>query len=98
MPPCGARLDNLALLKGVTRISIHAPREGRDSVWTAWSDREYAFQSTRPLRGATAVQSFVLPSGHISIHAPHAGRDADIAKYNEAKEAISIHAPHAGRD
>ena len=34
------------------------------------------FQSTRPVRGATSVQAYVLQACEISIHAPRAGRDA----------------------
>ena len=33
------------------------------------------FQSTRPMRGATAPESLCPICGAISIHAPHAGRD-----------------------
>ena len=55
------------------------------------------FQSTRPMRGATFLQSPIGPPAVISIHAPHAGRDASFARALDA-QAISIHAPHAGRD
>ena len=33
------------------------------------------FQSTRPMRGATAILNTKTEGGTISIHAPHAGRD-----------------------
>jgi len=33
------------------------------------------FQSTRPMRGATAIFEPVYVNEQISIHAPHAGRD-----------------------
>ena len=33
------------------------------------------FQSTLPMRGATALHRFRLNRKHISIHAPHAGSD-----------------------
>ena len=55
------------------------------------------FQSTRPMRGATAPYAGVLRSLRISIHAPHAGRDVAILEGCGSSE-ISIHAPHAGRD
>ena len=56
-------------------ISIHAPRAGRDATAdteTPWDDE---FQSTRPVRGATALEILQLALGQISIHAPRAGRD-----------------------
>ena len=56
-----------------------------------------AFQSTRPIRGATVPVSLRHVALEISIHAPHTGRD------NKERNAlylhfISIHAPHTGRD
>ena len=39
--------------KGDTGISIHAPLAGRDGPVQRWFTSECAFQSTRPLRGAT---------------------------------------------
>ena len=35
------------------------------------------FQSTRPMRGATAFAIFDYLYSTVSIHAPHAGRDCD---------------------
>ena len=34
-------------------ISIHAPREGSDMVLVLWIMRDFSFQSTLPVRGAT---------------------------------------------
>ena len=58
-----------------------------------------AFQSTRPLRGATAgsVSSMTIHL-MISIHAPLAGRDINYLDINGVDKNISIHAPLAGRD
>ena len=57
-----------------------------------------AFQSTRPIRGATKALVGHQVAADISINAPHTGRDSQIcAKYTE-QFAISIHAPHTGRD
>ena len=36
---------------------------------------DFLFQSTRPMRGATATKGYKVPIVIISIHAPHAGRD-----------------------
>ena len=40
-------------------ISIHAPREGSDCVLWVPADQVEAFQSTLPVRGATAGQVLV---------------------------------------
>ena len=57
----------------------------------------FAFQSTRPMRGATGCAvGFDVPVS-VSIHAPHAGRDCRMI-VSEPVEGVSIHAPHAGRD
>ena len=55
------------------------------------------FQSTRPVRGATATEMACLVWFMISIHAPRAGRD-QIQRLYENAAKISIHAPRAGRD
>ena len=56
-----------------------------------------AFQSTRPLRGATDYLTWTTANDIISIHAPLAGRDKVIAFIAHTLR-ISIHAPLAGRD
>ena len=49
-------------LVGETVISIHAPLAGRDNVAYNIDCMEYIFQSTRPLRGATAPSfTHILP-------------------------------------
>ena len=57
-------------------ISIHAPREGCDFIIPPASLECMVFQSTHPVRGATAnlktTQSSVTV---ISIHAPREGCD-----------------------
>ena len=55
------------------------------------------FQSTRPVRGATATISRMMTERSISIHAPRAGRDGENI-YATILRSISIHAPRAGRD
>ena len=55
------------------------------------------FQSTRPVRGATAFDIEELIVHNISIHAPRAGRDLDVQTVARCR-GISIHAPRAGRD
>ena len=52
--PCGARRGPDDRFHGYTMISIHAPHAGRDfGDYTVRVD-DSVFQSTRPMRGATA--------------------------------------------
>ena len=79
-------------------ISIHAPLAGRDVKSLTHWQRLWAFQSTRPLRGATILlMSSPRKLVIISIHAPLAGRDYH-AQLLRRYGYISIHAPLAGRD
>ena len=72
--PCGERLD-AGDHPDRPRISIHAPHAGSDVRPILRSDRAVQFQSTLPMRGATAMMLFTASSFAISIHAPHAGSD-----------------------
>ena len=84
--------------RAARRISIHAPREGRDQANANRFLVKIVFQSTRPARGATAhILRLLRRKGKISIHAPREGRDKCLLTFNY-KEAISIHAPREGRD
>ena len=56
-------------------ISTHAPLAGRDGEMVMTVHRWFAFQPTRPLRGATAIVAEAIKSIKISTHAPLAGRD-----------------------
>ena len=56
-----------------------------------------AFQSTRPVRGATFFYALFSTLPEVSIHAPRAGRDTYREKVAEWI-VVSIHAPRAGRD
>ena len=56
-------------------VSIHAPRAGRDRSVRCARRRMAVFQSTRPVRGATALVGHMSPCDDVSIHAPRAGRD-----------------------
>ena len=55
------------------------------------------FQSTRPVRGATAAHAGHVLVHEVSIHAPRAGRDRPGATAHRLRD-VSIHAPRAGRD
>ena len=62
----------------VITISIHAPHAGRDLAAILPTTLTVAFQSTRPMRGATHDAGRGKDPVPISIHAPHAGRDVMI--------------------
>ena len=59
--------------------------------------RDFAFQSTPPVRGATALSKSLLDLLPISIHAPREGGD-DYSLCVQMPERISIHAPREGGD
>ena len=74
-----------------------APCGARPGPMPAMAEKS-KFQSTRPLRGATATHLlFCLYGTRISIHAPLAGRDQH-RQSDRRRGHISIHAPLAGRD
>ena len=52
--PCGARLQEQRDTLTRYAISIHAPLAGRDLSYNLYKGDDIIFQSTRPLRGATA--------------------------------------------
>ena len=79
-------------------ISIHAPHTGRDSPPAGVRPRNYRFQSTRPIRGATAQGLQVAPiREHFNPRAPYGARP-HVDTLLLYVQAISIHAPHTGRD
>ncbi len=94
--PCGERLQ-IALWLCTYRISIHAPHAGSDFGENMKANDAMRFQSTLPMRGATAEDSGMQLIRTISIHAPHAGSDLAVMA-SEIVKLISIHAPHAGSD
>ena len=63
------------LIRVLREISIHAPRVGRDQALCGAFRPSPAFQSTRPVWGATIVQRHRRVIAAISIHAPRVGRD-----------------------
>ena len=95
--PCGARHPHSQNSWPTQQISIHAPHAGRDYKRAEKNQHIQAFQSTRPMRGATQCRFRFLAGDGISIHAPHAGRDRGNGVHVFPRQ-ISIHAPHAGRD
>ena len=63
--PCGARPQGEQGIQGPAysirrHISIHAPRAGRDVIILRIRIEQSAFQSTRPVRGATMLRTAML--------------------------------------
>ena len=78
--PCGVRRS-----VGTTRqegfyISIHAPHAGCDLASLKNNLASSQFQSTHPMRGATARYPVRACLIFISIHAPHAGCDVNVCR------------------
>ena len=79
-------------------ISIHAPHTGRDYRAASCSRVASVFQSTRPIRGATAQSRLTRRHRpHFNPRAP-CGARLKINIMLAVAQDISIHAPHAGRD
>ena len=95
--PCGARPCGPCSRAPPRHFNPRAPCGARPITRLATSSTA-SFQSTRPLRGATAALVGQLGVQHISIHAPLAGRDVRKSDNSFTGPFISIHAPLAGRD
>ena len=77
--PCGERLAHTERDASGNEISIHAPRAGSDSLGSHVRVKVNGFQSTLPVRGATAGRNCLVLRISISIHAPRAGSDPGFA-------------------
>ncbi len=80
------------------RVSIHAPRMGRDFVRLAPSIADLLFQFTRPAWGATSEERTPRSrGGSFNSRAPHGARlSRELQKPTAV--GVSIHAPRMGRD
>src|SRR5690606_33431438 len=79
--PGGARQFPSGGVSLPSRVSIHAPRVGRDADALYAMDRAWWFQSTRPGWGATVSAFHRRRQGKVSIHAPRVGRDVALTVY-----------------
>ena len=96
--PYGARPRHRRGPRRRDPVSIHAPRTGRDRCPAPWICPSYAFQSTRPVRGATGTVSSPSLSGlRFQSTRPVRGATED-CMLAEAEQYVSIHAPRTGRD
>ena len=87
-----ANRDNIA-----NRISIHAPRMGRDGMYLLSSPLTLTFQSTRPAWGATRRCRSRRHRHGISIHAPRMGRDFGRQSRSCRSGYFNPRAPHGAR-
>ena len=72
--PCGARRGMLPPILTPSGFNPRAPCGAR-RVFSVEGRKAVAFQSTRPVRGATPRKCVFFGSCNVSIHAPRAGRD-----------------------
>ena len=87
-----------AILRLRSSISIHAPREGGDTVDDIRKAVRALFQSTPPARGATREAVFLrVALRHFNPRPPRGGR-RHIAFNAAHVVGISIHAPREGGD
>ena len=96
--PCGARRVDQILRVGFSRISIHAPRVGRDAAGVRYQGQRAEISIHAPRVGRDSGIRLHRRAGFISIHAPRVGRDVMLSATRLARLAISIHAPRVGRD
>ena len=96
-PARGATKFVFTRSKGIF-ISIHAPREGGDTVSPDIAGAGHGFQSTPPARGATYV--FTAPNKNAAIFqsTPPARGATAMGIWGFATNSISIHAPREGGD
>ena len=94
--PCGTRRDRRAARCALHRISIHAPRVGRDALAPGVFTEGY-ISIHAPRVGRDYIDREAAIEICISIHAPRVGRDC-AATITRCWRQISIHAPRVGRD
>ena len=89
------RLDKLA--RDNNSFNPRAPHGARPcALWRPMGTG--LFQSTRPARGATSLESAPSDQQAVSIHAPRTGRDQSARVPRGTLGVVSIHAPRTGRD
>ena len=79
-PHAGSDASASDLYNGM-KISIHAPHAGSDSSTVATTGNASEFQSTLPMRGATAIScSFINDSG--SLQRAQSQKNANAAEFS----------------
>ena len=95
--PRGERRFPALVQASLDCISIHAPREGSDSVERPALADQLDFNPRSPRGERLNVIDKIRVEQVISIHAPREGSD-NTPKCREAQIYISIHAPREGSD
>ena len=85
------------IISGSLTISIHAPRVGRDRMSLSSSGIFWAFQSTRPVWGATWYLCTRWKRSVFQSTRPVWGATVK-TEWSDFIVTISIHAPRVGRD
>ena len=82
----------------IINISIHAPREGSDTLTDATACK-VTISIHAPREGSDAMKNGrIILAEIISIHAPREGSDQDVLQAGWLLHGISIHAPREGSD
>ncbi len=96
--PCGERRRTRRCQRSTARISIHAPRAGSDHRQARPASRQWIFQSTLPVRGATLPRLYGgRRDFYFNPRSPCGERPSQLSGVTSLV-MISIHAPRAGSD
>ena len=89
----------MSIVRGASerKVSIHAPREGRDGSPSTASTVSQPFQFTHPGRGATSQGDHSCLYGMFQFTHPGRGATA-VCGTSDEDGRVSIHAPREGRD
>ena len=96
-PARGATAGPICRVLGVSIISIHAPREGGDTVSRTQLPKPFWISIHAPREGGDLSSTVVPRPTTISIHAPREGGDCGTVA-GAGPAGISIHAPREGGD
>ncbi len=96
-PVGGATLGSCVGDDVLLRVSIHAPRGGRDAVCLASLLCTVVFQFTRPVGGATIARALLEGFSLVSIHAPRGGRDRNESRWRQDHGSFNSRAPWGAR-
>ena len=81
----------------LSKVSIHAPRVGRDGSRRTAASPPISFNPRAPCGARRGPVKAPVAVDAVSIHAPRVGRDLKIT-VKRGLSYVSIHAPRVGRD
>ena len=94
--PCGARLG-VKKKNASSKVSIHAPRVGRDGARALWQGRTQRFNSRAPCGARLSRIKSATDAAMFQFTRPVWGATCRPPAHN-ARSPVSIHAPRVGRD